>query len=86
MEDENGLAYFIAEPEKAVIDFLYLNLDKFKEDDPGIFEGSYRFQNMEKLGREKILRFADFFENKKLVKIARLLADHFSLKRGKGSA
>ena len=27
---ENGLTFFIAEPEKAVIDFLYLNLDNFK--------------------------------------------------------
>jgi len=86
MKDENGLVFFMAEPEKAVIDFLYLNLNKFRENDPGVFEGSYRFQNMKKLGREKILRFANFFENKKLVKIVRLLADHFFLKREKEAA
>lgn len=82
VKGEDGLAFFIAEPEKAMIDFLYLNLDKFRVDDPDIFEGSYRFQNIEKLKEGKIIRYANFFENKKLVKIARLFAGHFFRKKG----
>jgi len=74
------LTFFIASPEKAVVDFLYLNLDKFKADNPGIFEGSYRFQNTEDLIARKILRFAGIFESKKLNKVARLFLKHFSLK------
>ncbi len=82
VEGDGGLKFFIAEPEKAVVDFLYLNLEKFKVDDPDIFEGSYRFQNTEKLGAKKIFRFADLFENRKLVKVASLFSKYCSLKLG----
>lgn len=81
VKGEGGLTFFIAEPEKAVIDFLYLNLDKFGENDTDVFEGSYRFQNMEKLEPNKIFRFANLFENKKLIKVARLFSDHFFKKK-----
>ena len=74
---ENGLNFFIAEPEKAVVDFFYLNLERFKVDDPNVFEGSYRFQNMEKLSHTKTLYYAKLFENKKLIKVTRLFLDHF---------
>lgn len=77
---ENGLDFFIAEPEKAILDFIYLNLGKFGVDDEGVFEGSYRFQNMKRLNAKKIIRYAKFFENKKLVKITRLLLKHFRKK------
>ncbi len=72
LKDENGFPFFIAEPEKAVIDFIYLNLDKFGKEDVSVFEKSYRFQNFEKLNAKKIIRFAGFFENKKLDSVARL--------------
>jgi hypothetical protein len=85
VKGEDGLAFFIAQPEKAVIDFLYLNLCKFRDDDPDIFEGSYRFQNTQGLSSGKILSFAKFFENKKLVKVARLFSGHFFKKKGKAS-
>lgn len=81
VKDENGLYFFIAEPEKAIIDFIYLNLGRFREDDSDVFEGSYRFQNIEDLDGRKIIRFARFFENKKLNKIARLFSDHFFKKK-----
>ena len=47
VKDESGLTFFIAEPEKAVIDFIYLNLSKFKKNTGNIFVDSYRFQNLE---------------------------------------
>jgi len=75
LKDENGLTYFIAEPEKAVVDFLYLNLDKFKRDDKDIFEGSYRFQNAETLNKKRIIELAGCFNNRKLSKIASLFCE-----------
>jgi hypothetical protein len=76
----SDLKFFIASPEKAVVDFLYLNLKKFKVNDSDVFEGSYRFQNTKDLVANKILRFASIFGSKKLVKVARLFLKHFSIK------
>lgn len=70
LKDEAGLNVFIAEPEKALVDFLYLNLDKFKLFDPGIFSESYRFQNTEILSRRKIMFFARLFKNRRLKVLA----------------
>ena len=81
VKDENGLVFFMAEPEKALVDFLYLNLGKFRDDNPDVFEGSYRFQNTEKLSHKKIASFANLFENKKLVKVTRLFLSHFYERR-----
>jgi len=70
-KDEARLDVFIAEPEKALVDFLYLNLNKFKESAKGIFKDHYRFQNTETLSRNKILFFARVFKNKRLNALAR---------------
>jgi predicted transcriptional regulator of viral defense system len=75
LRDENGLEFFIAEPEKALVDFLYLHLDKFKTSDPDIFELSYRFQNVETLNRRRIVELARLFQNHKLQKIAKLFCE-----------
>ncbi|MCJ7645795.1 hypothetical protein MUO65_02670 [bacterium] len=70
-KDENGYPFFIAEPEKAVVDFLYLNLSNFSGDVVNIFRDSYRFQNVSSLGRQKIKKLAEVFHNKKLLNVAR---------------
>lgn len=70
-KDEAGLEIFIAEPEKAVVDFLYLNLDKFKKQSTAIFRDSYRFQNVGILSLRKIMFFSGFFNNKWLTVTAR---------------
>lgn len=36
VKDEHGLEFFVAEPEKAVVDFFYLNIDKFSHTDKDI--------------------------------------------------
>lgn len=71
-KDETGLNFFIAEPEKAVVDFLYLNLDKIKGYDIDVFESSYRFQNIEDLSQKKIIQFCRLFTSDKLARIIRL--------------
>ena len=75
IRDDYKLTYFIAEPEKAVIDFLYLNLDKIKESDKDIFEESFRFQNVETLSQEKIICLSKLFGNDKLITISRLFCE-----------
>ncbi|MCX5686964.1 MAG: hypothetical protein NTW09_05880 [Candidatus Omnitrophica bacterium] len=68
--DEAGLSFFIALPEKAVVDFLYLNINKMEPSDTAIFGASYRFQNTESLSRAKIMKMATLFGNEKLTRLA----------------
>ena len=72
-KDEAGLLFFIAEPEKAVADFLYLNLHKFHTKDEKVFEESYRLQNIEILKTKKLMAFAACFTNKKLTRVSEML-------------
>ena len=66
LKDENNLSILIANPEKAIVDFLYLNLSKFNLKDHDVFEESYRFQNCDELSKSKIKMFAKLFKSKKL--------------------
>jgi len=72
-EDASGLTYFIAEPEKAVVDFIYLNLPKFKIGDAAVFTESYRFQRLEQLNTGKLKQYAELFNNAKLTAVVKTL-------------
>lgn len=69
-KDGSGLECLIAEPEKAVVDFLYLNLRKFKSGAKAVFKESYRFQNIEKLKPRKVIFWARLFKNSRLEALA----------------
>jgi hypothetical protein len=71
--DEAGLSVFIALPEKAIVDFLYLNLKRIRDFKSDIFDISFRFQNMEILNTKKLVELALLFENSKLNKLINLL-------------
>jgi len=71
LKDEAGLLFFIAEPEKAVVDFFYLILPKFQKDYETIFKESYRFQNIETLRKKSIMDFAGLFDSVKLSRVCR---------------
>jgi predicted transcriptional regulator of viral defense system len=73
VKGDAGLAFFIAKPEKALVDFIYLNIGKFKEGDEKVFEGSYRLQNLEDLDLDAIMECAKLFKSGKLVRISRAL-------------
>lgn len=73
--DNNGMKYFLAEPEKAILDFIYFNLARFDKKDKDIFEESYRFQNLEILNIKKLLFFTKFFNNKKLTMVIKNLIE-----------
>jgi len=72
LQDENGLNYFIAEPEKALVDFTYLNRSLFGNKDKEIFE-SLRLQNVESLSVKKIIKYAKTFKNYRFMDIIKLL-------------
>jgi hypothetical protein len=73
-KDEAGLPYFIAEPEKAVADFVYLNLHRIPADaaEETLLE-SFRFQNPGSLRKKKIADYFGLFNSKKMTKIAEVL-------------
>jgi predicted transcriptional regulator of viral defense system len=64
-----GFSCFMAEPEKALVDFVYLNLVRFTRGDKDIFESSYRLQNLESLSARKIKNYAGLFASPKLTDI-----------------
>lgn len=68
-KDQAGLTWFLAEPEKAVADFIYLNLPRFKRGDREVFTQSYRFQNLESLNLKKLMSYAALFTSPKLTDI-----------------
>lgn len=72
LKDENGFSILIASPEKAIVDFLYFNLSNLNSLEHDIFEESYRFQNCNKLNKDKIKLFAKLFKSKKLSSICDL--------------
>lgn len=73
IQDENKLPVFIAEPEKAVLDFIYLNLSEFKGKDKDVFTKSYRFQNLEILKKKKLSDYARKYNKTVLSVVGQLL-------------
>ncbi len=68
-KDEYGYPYFFAEPEKALLDYLYLNLNRIDPKDRDFFTGSVRLQNRSVINRKKLNSFARRFGVKKLGRI-----------------
>lgn len=68
----NNLNTLIACPEKAVVDFLYLNLHKFTIKNKDVFKKSYRFQNCNDLSLRKIKYYAKILKSKKLSMISEM--------------
>ncbi len=72
-KDEAGLTYFLAVPEKAVVDFLYLNQHSIRGDIRAVLEESFRFQHKEGLDKKKLFDYAALFQNAPLVKMLKVL-------------
>ena len=71
---EGQNAFFMAEAEKAVVDFLYLNLSQFQNNTRETLEQSYRFQNIATLDPKRLVGLAVLFNNEKLNRIVKELA------------
>jgi len=80
IKDENNLNILIAEPEKALLDFLYLNLSRF-EDSAQVIE-SLRLQNTDTMRTSKLLAYSRLFECRRLRCLINQLVS--SLKTEKG--
>ncbi|MDD5672605.1 MAG: hypothetical protein PHC61_00455 [Chitinivibrionales bacterium] len=69
-KDEAGLQFYLAEPEKALVDFIYLNLEKFSTGAVrDVLKNSYRFQGFKAIDRKKLFMFGAHFNNGKLLRI-----------------
>lgn len=73
IKDENGFPVFIAEPEKTILDFIYLNIEDFKNKEEDIFSLSYRFQNLDILKKKRLVEYARRFENKAVMDVVKNL-------------
>lgn len=70
-KDEEGFTYYLAEPEKAIVDFIYLNLSKLHGDAVSVLKESYRLDLPVRLNRSKLIRFAGLFNNARLLEIVK---------------
>jgi predicted transcriptional regulator of viral defense system len=69
LKDENDLPILMADKEKALLDFLYLNLSHVNVHDRDFLEESYRMANLEEFDKALIRNYADCFHSKKLSQI-----------------
>jgi len=67
--DESGLLVLLAYPEKAILDFIYLNLQDFKNKKTDLFEASYRFQNLNILKKRRLMEFTKRYKNKVVIDV-----------------
>ena len=65
-KDENGYPYFMAEPEKALLDTLYLNLGGLDPKDGDLLDRFLRLQNRSMINKKKLFSYARRFVVKKL--------------------
>lgn len=75
-KDEFGNKFFMASPERAVIDFFYYQekvLDKFDE---AIFDASFRLQNLDLLNKSKLKAMAKAFTPRKPGQLVELFIKH----------
>lgn len=63
---EGQNTFFMAVAEKAIVDFLYLNLSQFHNNMREVLEQSYRFQNIETLNPKRLIELSLLFKNEKL--------------------
>jgi predicted transcriptional regulator of viral defense system len=71
--DGSGFPFFMASPEKALLDYLYLNLGGIKAHQADYFSGSMRLQNTSILDRGKLKLYAKHYKVKKLTRILEFL-------------
>ncbi|MBI4352429.1 MAG: hypothetical protein HY593_00735 [Candidatus Omnitrophica bacterium] len=63
------LPFLIAEPEKALVDFIYFHLPMFGKDPAAVLKESYRLQNHEELDKGKLRRMGKLFGSLKLMRV-----------------
>lgn len=73
---QHGTAFFLmAEPEKALADYLYLNLPLYTKDTRDALEHSLRLQNIEGLKVPRLLELGVLFRSKTLLRVLKAVAE-----------
>lgn len=78
---ENGISYQLAEPEKALLDFFYLNKNLMTGSRSN-FE-SYRFSETFRYNKTRIKHLVKYFHDKKTTYLANEFIKNYCKKRGK---
>lgn len=79
-KDENHLPFFLADKEKALLDFVYLNMKNWSEKDRYILVESYRMENLDTFDFKKLDTYLRRFNSKKLSRlIQNMLADELNV-------
>lgn len=68
-QDEKGLPYFLATPEKALLDFVYLKSRVEKSSLGKDWRESYRLDNLRMLNQKKIKYYLGLFASRRLASI-----------------
>lgn len=76
-KDEYGNNFFIAYPEKALVDFLYFRTRGNKQIEEDIFDISFRLQNLEGLDKSKIAHITADFRNNRLNRVVDLFIKYW---------
>lgn len=76
VKDEHGSNYFLAEVEKALVDFFYLNLSKFKNTEADIFAASYRMRKSIPLKKKNLKAYARLCQNSSLDAVVKRYLDY----------
>jgi len=77
-KDIYGNRFYIASPEKALLDFLYFATAHIKKIKSDIFEESFRLQNLENVDCNKLIKYAEAYEQKKIISTAKMLVDYIT--------
>lgn len=74
-DDGFGNMFYIATPEKALLDFLFFKTKGMKRVKQDIFENSFRLQNLESVDRQKLKEIAERLGHKKIISIVKSLLE-----------
>lgn len=74
VDDGKGV-YLLAEPEKALLDYLYLNLAKLRDKTDIEELRLNRFSLDETINKEKLMQYTNVFDNKKLNRILKFVME-----------
>lgn len=72
--NHQGQNIFYAVREKAILDFIYINLSSFKETEEDFYH--YRFQNLESISWKKLEGYLKKFKSNKLKRVMKLFKEY----------
>lgn len=68
-----GLSFWMADPEKAILDFIYLSIPKSTPIHEDLLIHSYRLQNLEQLQQKQLKNYISRFNNQRVQAAGKIL-------------